>query len=116
MKHSVGTMDGAKANVYDGVTRQFAMQIGQKGEETICEDAVATCKMKVKTFKAKKEKDKMKACFDNKGKVFSSILGKCDDAAITRLENVKEHKAAEEGGDVAVLKGPAKKLASGASV
>ena len=45
-KCSVGTMDVAKANVYNSVTRPFAMQIGQKcglamkklverGEETV---------------------------------------------------------------------------------
>ena len=46
VKCSVGTMNGTKANVHDSITRQFAVQIGQKhglarkklvetGEETI---------------------------------------------------------------------------------
>ena len=49
MKHSIGTMDGAKANVHDSITQQFAIEMGQKhrlaikrlietGEETTFED------------------------------------------------------------------------------
>ena len=29
-KYSIGTMDGAKASIYTSITKQFAVQIGQK--------------------------------------------------------------------------------------
>ena len=131
VKHFVGTMDGAKANVHNSVTRQFAMQIGQKhglamkklverGEETVYEEppypekggeeAVATWKTNVK-----REQDKTQVCEDKREKTFSSVLGTCDDTVITRLESVKEYQAAEEGGDVAALMGLIKKLVVGTS-
>jgi len=93
VKHSVGTMDGAKANVHDSVTQQFAMQMGQKhglamkklietGEETTCDDptcpttggdgAVATWKMT-----CERQQDKAQVCDDKKELVFSGVLGKC---------------------------------------
>ena len=73
-KHSVGTMDGAKANVYNSITRPFTMQIGQKhglamkklverGKETVHKEppypergggeAVAMWKTKVKREQGK---------------------------------------------------------------
>ena len=94
----------------------------EKGEETVhkepplpkqekdVEEAVAIWKMKVK-----REQDKMQEYDNKKEKVFSSILGKCDDTVITRLESMKEYQAAEEGGNVAVLMGLIKKLVVGAS-
>ena len=106
VKHSVGTMDGAKANVCDSVTQQFAMQMGQKhglaikklietGEETTYEDpsypttggdgAVATWKMK-----CKRQQDKAQAHDEKKELVFSSVLGRCDDAVIARLDSMSE--------------------------
>ena len=54
-------------------------------------------------------------CNDKKEKAFSSVLGMCDDTVITRLESMRKHEAAEEGGDVAVLMGLIKKLVVGAS-
>ena len=104
VKHSVGTMDGAKANVYNSVTRPFAMQIGQKhglamkklverGEETVCEEppypekggeeAVAMWKMKVK-----REQDNAQAHSNKQEKVFSCALGMCDDTVTKLLKRV----------------------------
>ena len=131
LKYSIGTMDGAKANVYTSITKQFAVQIGQKyglamkklvdrGVETECvqppypkggdDEAVARWRIEEKLMQDKKQE-----CNDKKEKVFSSILGKCDDTVITRLESMKECEAAEEDGDVAALMGLIKKLAVGAS-
>ena len=133
MKYSVGTMDGAKANVYNSITRPFAVQMGKqyglamkklvdKGEETTykeppfpkqekdVEEAVAIWKMNVKRVQ-----DRMQEYNDKKEKVFSSILQKCDETVITRLESMKEHEAAEEDGDVAALMGMIKKLVVGTS-
>ena len=42
-------------------------------------------------------------------------MGRCNETVISRLENAKEHKVAEEDGDVVALMGVIKKLATGAS-
>ena len=131
LKYSIGTMDGAKANVYTSITKQFAVQIGQKyglamkklvdrGVETVYDlppyprdgedEAVARWRVKEKLMQ-----DRIQEYKDKKEKVFSSILGKCDDTVITRLESMKEYEAAEEDGDVAALMGLIKKLVVGAS-
>ena len=112
---SIGTVDGAKANVHTSITKQFAVQIGQKyglamkklvdrGVETVCDlppcpedgkdEAAAGWRVKEKLMQDRAQEHK-----DKKEKVFSSILGKCDDTVITRLESMKEHEAAEEDGD-----------------
>ena len=60
-------------------------------------------------------KCKTKECNNKKEKAFSSVLGRCNETVISRLENAKEHKVAEEDGDVVALMGVIKKLATGAS-
>ena len=130
-KYSIGTMDGAKASIYTSITKQFAVQIGQKyglamkklvdkGVETEYEgptypadgkeEAVAKWRIEMKLVQDKKQEYD-----DKKEKVFSTILGKCDDTVITRLESMSEYDAAEADGDVAALMGLIKKLVVGAS-
>ena len=83
MKHFVGAMIGARANVCNSTTRQFTMQIGQKVEEANHKERAAA------KMKRKKTEDKMKACNDKEERVFSSILGKCNDTGFARLKNTK---------------------------
>ena len=92
----------------------------ERGEETICEEppcpkegkeeAVALWK-----FKLKKQQDKIEECENRKEKAFSSVLGKCDETVITRLESMKEHGTAEEVGDVTALMGLIRHSAVGVS-
>ena len=102
-------MDGAKANVYNSITRPFAVQMGKqyglamkklvdKGEETTyikppfpkqeedVEEAVAIWKTNVKRVQ-----DRMQEYNDKKEKVFSSVLQKCDETVIARLDHMKEY-------------------------
>ena len=116
LKHSLGTMDGAKANVFNSITRPFAVQMGkqhglavkklvERSEESVFEqpphlgvgkgEELALWEMEIKETQRKKAE-----CNDEKGKVFSCILQKCDDTVIARLESMEKHEAAESDGDV----------------
>ena len=116
-KCSVGTMDEARSNVCNSVTRPFAVQIGkqcglamkklvEKGEETDYdepsypkkkkegdghEEAVAKWKINMSEYA-----DKTKEHNNEKEKAFSTVLGtRCDETVISRLENTKEYEVAE---------------------
>jgi len=132
--YSVGTMDGAKANIYDSITRKLSVQIGNNfgaamkklvstGKETTYidppypddkgdnkESAVAIWKVSVKRMQDKREEYNAK-----KEKVFYNILSKCDDTVIARLESNDKYADAEEDSDVAALMGLIKELVVGTS-
>ena len=101
LRCSIGTMDGAKANVCDSITQPLAVQMGkqcglamkklvEKGVETDHEkppfpekggeEEEAIWKMKVKT-----QQDDLKEHKNEEEKVFSGILQKCDDRRWNRL-------------------------------
>mmetsp|Transcript_22958 Transcript_22958/g.34822 ORF Transcript_22958/g.34822 Transcript_22958/m.34822 type:complete len:305 (-) Transcript_22958:80-994(-) len=129
-------MDGAKSNIYNSITQPFAIQIGkqyglamkklvERGEDTVYkeppyprkkkegdghEEAVAKWRIDMSEYK-----DKTKEYNSKKEKVFSSVLVRCDETVISRLENTKEYEVAEANGDVAALMGMVKKLVTGAN-
>ena len=104
-------MDGARPNVHNSITRSFVVQMGkqcglamkklvEKGEETDYdepsypkkkkegdghEEAVAKWKINMRECK-----DKTKECNNEKEKVFSTVLGRCDETVISGLKNAKE--------------------------
>ena len=133
-KYSVGTMDGAKANVYESITRNLSVQIGNNygaamkklvstGKETTYDDpdypddkgdrkeaAVAIWKVNVKRMQDKREEYNAK-----KEKVFYNILSRCDDTVIARLESNDKYAVAEEDSNVVVLMELIKELVVGTS-